>query len=81
MISVNMHAAKTRLSELVRTVETTGELVVLCRNGEEVAEIRPRAKRRVFRHLTPDPRLRPTLAPGYDPTEPASAEEWPEDCR
>ena len=40
-----MHEAKTRLSELVKAVETTGELVVLCRDGVEVAEIRRRNRR------------------------------------
>jgi len=43
MIVVNMHEAKTRLSELVRLVEE-GEKVVLARNGTPVAELVP-AKR------------------------------------
>ena len=38
MIVVNMHEAKTRLSELVRLVEA-GEKVVLARNGTPVAEL------------------------------------------
>ncbi len=38
MMIVNMHEAKTRLSELVRLVEG-GEKVVLARNGVPVAEI------------------------------------------
>ena len=49
MIAVNMHEAKSRLSELVKVVETTGEAVVLCRNGDAVAEIRPLARRRLDR--------------------------------
>ncbi len=81
MITVNMHEAKSRLSELVKAVEE-GELVVLCRAGKEVAEIRPRsaleAKRR---DLTPDPRFAVKLAPGYDPAEPLAEDEWLEDCR
>jgi len=40
MIVVNMHEAKTRLSELVRLVEA-GEKVVLARNGTPVAELVP----------------------------------------
>ena len=40
MIVVNMHEAKTRLSELVRRVEA-GEKVVLARNGTPVAELVP----------------------------------------
>ncbi len=82
MITVNMHEAKSRLSQLVKAVEDSGELVVLCRDGKEVAELRPRARRnRVVRTLTPDPALKPILAPGYDPTEPLSAEEWPAELR
>jgi len=42
MIVVNMHEAKTRLSELVRLVES-GEKVVLARNGTPVAELVPAA--------------------------------------
>jgi prevent-host-death family protein len=40
MIVVNMHEAKSRLSELVRLVED-GERVVLARNGTPVAELVP----------------------------------------
>lgn len=83
MITANMHDAKSRLSALVKAVEEDEETVILCRNGKPVAEIRryqpPRIK--PIRRLVPDPALRVTLAPGYDPTEPASEAEWPEDCR
>jgi antitoxin (DNA-binding transcriptional repressor) of toxin-antitoxin stability system len=81
MITVNMHEAKTRLSELVRAVEERNEVVVLCRDGQEVAEIRRRPRRRRMRDLTPDPRFRVEFAPGYRPNEPLDADEWPEDLR
>jgi prevent-host-death family protein len=82
MITVNMHEAKTRLSELVKAVETTGETVVLCRNGTEVAEIRSVRRKPLDRtRITPDPSLRAILAPGYDPAEQLSEDEWPSDCR
>ena len=81
MITVNMHDAKTRLSELVKAVEERNETVVLCRDGREVAEIRRRRKRRHVRTLTPDPRFRVTLSLGYRPTEPLGKDEWPEDLR
>jgi len=77
MIIVNMHEAKTRLSELVKKVEEGNEVVVVCRDGQEVAEIRRRSKRRRVRDLTPDPRFRAEFAPGYDPVEPLSDGEWP----
>ena len=81
MITVNMHEAKTRLSELVKAVEERNEVVVLCRDGREVAEIRRRAKRRQARNLKPEPRFRVEFAPGYDPAEPLSEDEWPTDQR
>jgi prevent-host-death family protein len=82
MIAVNMHEAKSRLSALVKAVEEDGETVILCRNGKEVAEIRPYVRpKNPGRDLTPDPALRPILAAGFDPAEPLTEEEWPEDCR
>jgi antitoxin (DNA-binding transcriptional repressor) of toxin-antitoxin stability system len=82
MITVNMHEAKSRLSELVKAVEECNETVVLCRDGHEVAEIRRRGRRRrAARDLTPDPRLRVDIAPGYDPAEPLTEDEWPADLR
>jgi antitoxin (DNA-binding transcriptional repressor) of toxin-antitoxin stability system len=81
MLRVNMHEAKTRLSELVRAVEERNETVVLCRDGQEVAEIRRRVKRRAVRNLTPDARFRVELAPGYRPDEPLAQDEWPETAR
>lgn len=82
MITANMHEAKSRLSELVKAVEETGEIVVLQRNGKPVAEIRPYLPpKKIRRDLRPEPSLRPILAPGYDPAEPLSDDEWPENCR
>jgi len=83
MITVDMHEAKRCLSQLIKAIEEEGEVVILLRNGQPVAEIRAHISStlRPVRRLVPDPRLRPILAPGYDPTEPASEEEWPEDCR
>ena len=81
MVRVNMHEAKTRLSELVRAVEERNETVVLCRDGVEVAEIRRRPARRKPRDLSPDPRVRVELAPGYDPAAPLTDEEWPGEAR
>jgi antitoxin (DNA-binding transcriptional repressor) of toxin-antitoxin stability system len=83
MITVNMHEAKSRLSQLVKAIEEEGEIVILQRNGQPVAEIHrytPPADLPI-RRLTPDPALRAILAPGFDPTEPATEAEWPEDCR
>jgi antitoxin (DNA-binding transcriptional repressor) of toxin-antitoxin stability system len=81
MITVNMHEAKTRLSELVKAVEERNETVVLCRDGREVAEIRRRSPRRRVRTLTPYPRFHVEYAPGYDPAEPLADDEWPDTLR
>jgi antitoxin (DNA-binding transcriptional repressor) of toxin-antitoxin stability system len=81
MINVNIHEAKTRLSALVRAVEERGETVILQRHGKPVAEIHAYGTRGdaagADRDLTPDPTLMPRFAPGYDPTEPLAADEWP----
>jgi antitoxin (DNA-binding transcriptional repressor) of toxin-antitoxin stability system len=82
VITVNMHEAKTRLSELVKAVEERNETVILCRDGQEVAEIRRRTRpRRVLRSLRPDPHLRAEFAEGYNPAEPLTVEEWPNELR
>jgi antitoxin (DNA-binding transcriptional repressor) of toxin-antitoxin stability system len=83
MITVNMHEAKTRLSKLVKSVEEDGETVILRRNGKPVAEIHRcgPSSATPIRRLKPNPELQVRFAPGYDPTEPATEEDWPEDCR
>lgn len=82
MIQVNMHEAKTRLSELVRAVEEHNDTIVLCRHGVEVAEIRRRTPARgPRRDLRPEPRLRVEWTAGYDLAEPLSGEEWPAHLR
>jgi antitoxin (DNA-binding transcriptional repressor) of toxin-antitoxin stability system len=81
MITVNMHEAKTRLSELVRRVEEDNEVVVLCRNRKPVAELnKPSASLKKFNRLTPHPKLS-RIRLNYDPTEPLQPDEWPEECR
>jgi antitoxin (DNA-binding transcriptional repressor) of toxin-antitoxin stability system len=83
MITVNMHQAKSRLSQLVKAIEEDGEIVILQRNGHPVAEIHRYIPQpaKMIRRLTPDPALRVVLAAGYDPAEQATEDEWPEDCR
>jgi prevent-host-death family protein len=77
MIKVNMHEAKTRLSQLVDAVEKNEDAITICRRGKPVAMIvrfAPAADR-----LTPDPALRVTLR--YDPIEPLSEDEMPREYR
>jgi len=77
MITVNMHEAKTRLSELVKAVEERNETVVLCRGGHAVAEIRRRSRRRAVRNIAPDPQLHVEFSRDYRPDEPLTKDEWP----
>ncbi len=79
MITVNTHEAKSKLSELLAAVEEKGEVVLICRNGKPVAEMR--AVKSAAARLTPDPALKVTFAPGFVPTEPATEEDWPEENR
>ncbi len=82
MIHANMHEAKTHLSKLVRAVTEEGETVILQQNGRPVAEIRAIQPRPVNRRLIkPDPTLKVLLVAGYDPAEPLTADEWPEEFR
>lgn len=80
MITVNTHEAKSRLSALLAAVEDQGEVVLICRHGKPVAELRAAG----VHASTPDPlQTHPELAATllYDPTEPASEDEWPAECR
>ncbi len=80
MITVNTHEAKSRLSALLAEVEDKGEIVLICRNGKPVAELRTVSGRTAG----PDPlQTHPELAGSilYDPLEPAAEDEWPSEFR
>ncbi len=80
MITVNTHEAKSRLSALLAAVEDRGEVIIICRHGKPVAEMRAANTRTT----DPDPlQMHAELAATilYDPTEPASEDEWPSDLR
>lgn len=76
MYLVNVHEAKSNLSKLLLSVEEKGEVVTLCRNGKPVARIVPI-------EAFPDPLKMHRELQGvkvcYDPTEPLSSDEWPEE--
>ena len=80
MITVNMHEAKTRLSELVKAVEEQNETILLCRDHTPVAEIHKIKISRRSR-LKGDPNLRVVFSPDYNPVEPLREDEWPSDFR
>ena len=72
----NTHEAKTRLSELLLDVETNGEVILICRNGKPIAELRPvtPAQRRPLRK---NPRLQ-GMRLVDNPVLPLDPEDWPE---
>ena len=75
MISVNTHEAKTRLSQLLMSVEKNQETVVICRNGKPVAELAPWSQ--VHNSLKQSPILKKVIF-NEDPSLPLSPDEWPE---
>lgn len=81
MKTINTHQAKTQLSALLSAVEEKGEVVIICRNGKPVAELRrpTNALRPGHTRLTTDPRLKGTIL--YNPLEPATEEDWPTEFR
>ncbi len=78
MLKVNTHEAKTRLSELLAAVEHRGEMVILCRAGRPIAEIRGLPRRR-------DPLRRDSklarIVFREDPSAPLRPDDWPEVAR
>ncbi|MGH7989330.1 MAG: type II toxin-antitoxin system Phd/YefM family antitoxin [Limisphaerales bacterium] len=77
MKTVNVHEAKTHFSSLLARVEKDSGAIVICRNGEPVADLVPH--KRVSRIKT-----HPVLGKikiKYDPVEMASEAEWPKRFR
>ena len=74
MVTVNTHEAKTRLSSLLVAVEEKGEVVLICRHGKPVAELRPlpAAKDPLCLH----PKLSQVTF-HEDPMAPLDPEDWP----
>jgi prevent-host-death family protein len=72
---VNVHEAKTNLSALLAEIEETGEKVLICRNGKPIADLLPHRKRN---RLEAHP-VMGQIHISYDPIEPLSEDEWPED--
>ena len=72
----NTHEAKTKLSELLAEVERRGEVILICRNGKPVAELRPVTGSQRS-PLAKNPRLQ-GMRLVEDPTLPLDPEDWPE---
>ncbi len=75
MFTINTHQAKTQLSALLAKVEATGEIVLICRNGKPIAALSRPPTAQVPDPLRVHPELQGRIL--YDPTEPATEEDWP----
>lgn len=74
---VTLDEAQTQLPALLATVEATGEPVLICHQGKPVADLVPHRTRG---RLVPHPVMQ-RIRIDYDPTEPLTADEWPEQSR
>lgn len=77
MKTVNVHDAKTRFSALLAEVERGGMRIVICRNGQPVADLVP------HRHevsMAPDRKLG-AISINYDPIEQVDETDWPANAR
>lgn len=70
---VNVHEAKTHFSSLLARLESNGETIIICRNGEPVADLMPHKR---ATRIKPHPVLG-KIKINYDPIEGASETEWP----
>lgn len=73
MRTVNVHEAKSTLSALLAEIEATGEVVVICRSGKPVAELRRVSP--AARVVVPDPALAGVRFVD-DPMAPLGADAW-----
>lgn len=79
MVTINTHQAKTQLSALIARVESTGEVILICRNGRPVAALSRPPTADAPDPLVVHPELQGRIL--YDPTEAATEEDWPESAR
>ena len=77
MKTVNVHEAKTNFSSLLAKVEANGAAIVICRNGQPVADLVPHKPKD---RIKPHPVLS-KIKIKYDPVEPAPEDEWPKRFR
>ncbi len=77
MKSVNVHEAKTQFSGLLAAIEKRGERIVICRNGKPVADLVPHQERV---SMMADKKLG-AINILYDPIEPATDDDWPQENR
>jgi len=78
-IVVDPAEAGAQLPALLKAVEESGRIVRIVREGQPVAELVPVRPQR--RPPQGDPDLTVKFSPDYDPVEPLSEDDWPQDAR
>jgi antitoxin (DNA-binding transcriptional repressor) of toxin-antitoxin stability system len=72
MQTLNIHEVKTRLSSILRQIESSGETFVICRDNRPIAQLVPYGYRNRLKY-------HPTLSKikiDYNPIEDLSKDEW-----
>lgn len=76
MITIDSVDAAAAFAGLLEAVEHGGEAVIICRQGQPIAELRATSEKQSYSDpLVQHPELKFELH--YDPTEGASEDEWP----
>lgn len=76
---VNIHEAKTKLSQLLTELENNHQPIQICRHGKPIAQIVPLTKQ-VINPLSQHKALR-GVEILYNPAEVSSEDEWPDEYR
>ena len=76
---VNIHQAKTKLSELLVELEAKQEPIIICRYGHPIAEIIPLKKKKINPFILHKELQGVKIK--YDPTAGASEDEWSNEDR
>lgn len=79
MVTINAQQALSQISLLLARVEDTGESYLICRDGKPVATLARAQQAQAPDPLAPHPELAGKIL--YDPTEPASEEDWATSAR
>jgi len=75
MKTLNIHEVEMQFDTVLLEIEKKGERFVILRNGEPIVDMIPHRQKS---RLMPHPLLS-QISINYDPTEPLSSDEWPEE--
>ncbi len=75
MKRLTISEAESNFSSVLTEIEEKGEMFIICRNGEPIADLIPHKRKS---RLNPHP-VMSNIKINYDPTETLSNDEWPGD--